>query len=585
MILGERKVDKSKMFCIRMLSRQLPASLIVALSMAFSDMADALVLGNRIGEIGLAAISLSAPIYMIMNIVIQCFGSGGSIRYATFMAEGKKDKAMEAYRSAIKYAFYASVLIALFVNLCMPAVLGIQGTTRDLELYGVASLYLRIVSGGAPIIILSFVLNDYMRNEDMEKEAGAAATIGNVLDIVLNVILVLFLRVGIVGAAISTVTGKTVSLAICYGTIWIKKSDLRFVIGKTSTEHIFEGFKTGASTVIRYFSDMVFLVFVNHIVMKMAGQSGVAVFDIIQNVSYILMYLYLAFAEAGQPAISTYSGEKNIKARIYLKKLSILLGEVLTCIIAMGIFIYAKEICSLFGVVDGFTLEIGQRAIRQYTFSAPIMGALLILEGYYQSCDNKRGSYMISALRQINVLIPVTILYSFTNIYLFFGLYFVTESISLILFMIYSKIRNIEESNIEESRVFRYFLENVSGQISVCCESIEVFCENVEANPKQQYFVQMAVEELVGAITKYAETKQQDGNIVCEVTVIAEDNGDIVLHIRDNATEFNPFEINRRSDEIIEDDLEILGVGVIKKKSKEFFYRRYQGFNSLVITI
>ena len=58
------------------------------------------------------------------------------------------------------------------------------------------------------------------------------------------------------------------------------------------------------------------------------------------------------------------------------------------------------------------------------------------------------------------------------------------------------------------------------------------------------------------------------------------------LHIRDNAVSFNPFELNtNKADKDMDFDMDAMGMLVIKESAKSFYYRRYQGFNTLVVKI
>ena len=58
------------------------------------------------------------------------------------------------------------------------------------------------------------------------------------------------------------------------------------------------------------------------------------------------------------------------------------------------------------------------------------------------------------------------------------------------------------------------------------------------------------------------------------------------LHLRNDATTLNPLALDTSRASRDEDfDMDGMGVLVIKKRAKEFFYRRYQGFNTLIIKI
>ena len=70
------------------------------------------------------------------------------------------------------------------------------------------------------------------------------------------------------------------------------------------------------------------------------------------------------------------------------------------------------------------------------------------------------------------------------------------------------------------------------------------------------------------------------------ILVTGEKGGVLELHLRDDATTFNPFALDTSRASRDEDfDMDGMGVLVIKKRAKEFSYRRYQGFNTLIIKI
>ena len=68
--------------------------------------------------------------------------------------------------------------------------------------------------------------------------------------------------------------------------------------------------------------------------------------------------------------------------------------------------------------------------------------------------------------------------------------------------------------------------------------------------------------------------------------MIALEDGSMELHIRDNADSFNPLAMEMNGAATDEDvDFSALGISAIKKKVKEFSYRHYQGFNTVIIRL
>lgn len=77
---------KQDVFTGKMFHRLFWPSLWASVGLAFSDMADALVVGWRMGETGLAAIGMTLPLFMVINLFMHGLGIGGSVHYAQLLA-------------------------------------------------------------------------------------------------------------------------------------------------------------------------------------------------------------------------------------------------------------------------------------------------------------------------------------------------------------------------------------------------------------------------------------------------------------------------------------------------------------------
>ena len=77
--------------------------------------------------------------------------------------------------------------------------------------------------------------------------------------------------------------------------------------------------------------------------------------------------------------------------------------------------------------------------------------------------------------------------------------------------------------------------------------------------------------------------RDQLGQIYVQVTVVIEGE-EIIFYLRDNAYEYNPLEEDTERVSLEkEEQLELMGLKIVQKKAKDFYYRRYSGFNTLVI--
>ena len=99
-----------------------------------------------------------------------------------------------------------------------------------------------------------------------------------------------------------------------------------------------------------------------------------------------------------------------------------------------------------------------------------------------------------------------------------------------------------KKAELPEERIFqRTILSNAEDVMDVCRE-LEAFCEVWGADMKQQMISNMTVEELGMAILKHGFQGRTDGYL--QLTAIMDESGVLELHLRDDATTFNPFTLD-----------------------------------------
>lgn len=568
-------------FTWNMFFRLFVPAVMSSFGLAFADMADALVVGQKLGATGLAAISLSLPVYMVINVLMHGFGVGGSVKYSTLLGEGKKDEALKVFNNVMQTALIISVIMAVTANIFIEPLLAVLGTVpADGELYETSHTYVQIIVSGTPLFFLTYMLNYFLRNDDNQKLASIAFIAGNMLDLGLNIVFVLVLDFGAAGAAWATLIGYSVSTLLYMPGFFSRKHTLRFKFVKPDLKGAFRCFATGFSTSVEYLMQMVFFIIANNVLMNLSGESGVAIFDMLQNASYLVLYLYDAAGKALQPLASTYHGEHNRDGKRRSLNYALICGFAVGITAAIIICIFPEAICHLFGLSEQTEVSIGSYALLIFCASTIFSGAGGILQTYWQSCDEERSAFLLVLFRRGIVLIPVTALCGMAgSLELFWWIYPVTEAVSLGLIMLFAK--KLKARDLDEKRILSRTIMNKNSDIGELTNQVSEFCEIWEATIKQSYFVTMTIEEICLAIMFNAFDKTENGYI--QVTLIALEDGTFELHLRDNATAFDPFSLVESEDETF--NIEAAGMKVIQKKAKDFFYRRYQGFNTLIVRV
>lgn len=564
-----------------MFRRQFFPALVSAVVLSFGDAADALVLGNRIGYIGLAAIGLTMPVAQIFNVIMNAFGIGGSVSFAQKMAQGKREEALAAFQGVFCATALAGAAIAVFGNLLMTPLLRLLGASpTDGALFTACTIYLRILLIGTPMLFLNYVLNYYLKTDNMEKEASIAFTVGNALDVCLNIVLVLFLNMGVAGASLATVIGQSVGMTIATVSIFRKNGVLKIFPLRPDFSEVFDAFRSGFFSSIEFLYSMVFLLIANNLLIQSAGGIGVAIFDVVLNMTYFMINLYDAVSKSLLPIISTYYGERNEDGMVLARDLGIRYSLVIGVALCALIVVFPGAVCRLFGLDTQALLDAGAIALRLFALSIPFAGVAILLENYYEACEQERMTLLLASLRGI-LPIPLALLLILCPDWMFWTVYPLTEVLTLLIFSVLN--RRFADSKFDTHRVYRKTLYSRSSEISEASEEISGFCADWGATPKQQYMTSMALEELCVATMNNGFQGKDDGFI--QITLIALDDQTFELHIRDNADSFNPLAMEMKGTALDDDNLAALGVVAIKKNAKEFSYRHFQGFNTVIISL
>ena len=575
-------------FTRRMFWRQYIPALVSAMTLAVGDIADAVVVGNRMGAVGLAAIAFALPVFMVYNVVMHSFGLGGSIRYAGKMSRGEEEAAVRGFRGVLYCLVLIGAAIAVAGNLLLRPLLRVLGADpAKTLLFATTATYVRLVLWAAPLFFTAYSLGYYMRNADLEREASLSASVGNICDIALNVILVLFCHMGAAGAGIATLSGVLITTVMDLIFLRVRESPLRLLPLKADFTGVWSAFRTGFSSSASYVYSLVYILLCNNLLMRMAGETGLAVFDVIQNMSYLFGYLYGAGSQAAQPIMSTYHGEHNREGCRTLERLCSRVTMAVGLVAAGVVLALAPGICRFFGLTGPEAISIGAEAVRIHCVSTCFAGLNMLIGGYFLARDEVIPAFISATLRGAAILLPMTILFSFLGIRRFWLLYPVTELLALVILLLYLKYRYQNRGDIAPERIYRAMLHDRAEEVGTVTGQIEAFCGRWDANPKQHYFVQMTVEEVCTAIIVNGFGQGGDRHGMIQITLVAGEDGIFTLHVRDSAVAFNPFGMDSADLKGDGEDLDFNAVGmdVIKQKAREFYYRRYQGFNTMVVKI
>ena len=572
-------------FAGKMFHRMMWPALIAGISHAVSDTIDAVALGSGMGAEGLAAIGIVTPLYILFNVIGYGFSVGGSVQFSQNLAEGRRKEAVRQFNVTLELMLAVSVIIAVAANLLMKPLLFLLGVSAgEGELYRLCVDYARIMMSFTPFFLLNLVLYDYLKSDNGQILATISTVVGCILDVSLNIVLVIILDYGVKGSIWSTVIALCVSVTIMLLHFVRKKNVLEFQLlipTKEEIQQCKEEFRIGLSTSVKDLYQLAFELTVNNLLLRLAADNGtlyVASFNVVLNVSYITCCVADAVVSAIQPLTATFYAEQNRDNLRFSMKQALCWGSILTAAIALIIGLGAENVAELFGMRDSMTVY----AIRIFCIGTVFDAAITIFAGFLQSIEDEKTAGRIIGIRYLYLLLPLTIILTVIHMSWF---WFVIPTAAIISFLLMTgTVRKILRKMAEEQKEVLTYTLSQEQDMAELIDRIIKFCKEQKATMQQMNLVNMAVEEICTIIFHNAFTGAENEYI--QITVVRGNEQDFVLHIRDSAISYNPFDVKvSRRDMNQQDYMDNVGILMVRKKAKSFDYRRYQGFNVLMITV
>ena len=560
-------------------------SLVSTLGLGLGGLADCVFVGSAIGATGLSVISLVQPVYMLFNTISFSLSIGGGIRYAAALSEGKKEEGNRIFANILCADLLINIVLCILGLLFLPQILAFLGAgTPGSELWANCEAMVRAQLLLVPIMFCQGPFYYFINADNNPKLSAAALVASNSIDIAFNYIFVILMDMGVVGSVYSTGLGAAVMILISLTHFIRKKGCLRFTRPRFQGGIVAPAFRTGFDTVVQYIYQFVTILVCNHLLMSMGGELGVAVFGIVFNVSLMAASMYDAISMAIQPMVSTFLGERNRRNILCTLRQAFKASVVMSALLVLLIVLFPQGVCFAFGLRTAEEFAVGVWAIRIYALCVLPAGINMVMIYYYQTLGKEFISYVLITLRSLVLFLLFSLIFSRSGMELFWLTYPCMEMATLAVLAVYNRIKGswtyLEE---EDGSVYTAFLDSRTANLGEVEQEVSRYLEGLYASPTQSYFAAVTVEEVCGVILERGFGAQA-GYI--QLTLVPHEDGTVTIDIRDNAGAFNPFAVN--TDEISLEEgtgLDAIGMKMIKSKAKEFFYRRYAGFNTLMIRV
>ena len=425
--------------CLRDFARYTILSVLGTLGVSCYILADTFFVSKGLGTNGLAALNLAIPVYNFIHGTGLMLGMGGATRFSVCKSQGKADEVNRIYTNTIYLAFAFSLAFALLgigFSGQLAFVLGADASVLEMT-----NTYLHWLLIFAPAFMLNDVLLCFVRNDGGPQLSMIAMLIGSFSNIVLDYVFIFPMQMGIFGAVFATGLSPVISI-VMMAPHWLgKKNTFHFVKTKLRKDIIVQDLSLGFPSLIAQLSSGIVMITFNAIILNLAGNTGVAAYGVVANISLVIVAVYTGIAQGVQPLISTFYGVGNDRQTRTVLRYAMITMLSVSVIVYLVIFVFAQPITAVFNSEKNIELQrIAVTGLKLYFISNPFVGYNIILATYFTSIEKALPAHILSILRGLVLIIPMAFLLSalweMTGVWLTYPL---TESlIALLGFVIYA---------------------------------------------------------------------------------------------------------------------------------------------------
>ncbi len=378
--LGDRE------FFTRVLAIGLPIAMQNLLINA-STMIDTMMVGTQ-GETAVAAVGLASQYASLFFSAYFGFISGGIMFFAQYWGARNMKGICQAYGLALTWMMAVSIVFGGMAMAAPQVVLGIYTDKTHIIEAGIP--YMRILGLSFPLQALSMAISALLRSTERVKVPFLASVAAQATNVLVNALLIFGLlglpKLGTVGAAIGTVAGGVVNVAILY----------IFCIceGNSLVLRFKEQFGWPLSFIKLYFVKCAPIIanevfygvgqLLINIVMGRQIAAGIAAMAIFRVVERIIFAFFSGFTNASAIIVGKHVGAGELDAGLRDAKRFAFLCPAVTCLVCLIILPFRAPLLGLFGL-SGESLDFGMYMLAFYVIAGTLRTCNYIINDTFRA--------------------------------------------------------------------------------------------------------------------------------------------------------------------------------------------------------
>lgn len=581
---------KSKTNIQKIFNNLFKVQILLNITSCFCNIANGYIAGNFIDNIAVSCNSLIVPYNMTISAIAYIYSSASEIICGKYLGVGDKKSLNKAFTLVITLAIVTAVVFTSLSLMFPSTIVTFLGANQEILDAATSYFYAYII--GIFAYILMPVLIIFLNIENEGNYVTKSVILLAVLYAIFGFLFAKVLKLSYFGLGLTNSISQIITLLFLFIKLYKNRKQIYFQkieFDFSFIKRVFKlGLPAGYTGVLLSIRNIVF----NNILISSAGVIALSSYSIMLSGITVQDAIITSTLNTSMIIVSLCVGERN------KQELLELIRHIFTYVIPVNAvfvtleIIFSKQIASIY-CLDTNTLSLATDAIRLYLIATIFEICNDCLIAIYTAFEDFKFVNFFNIMHSFAFHVVFALIMNyFIGSYAVYGSFVFAEICSLLIYVIYSTIKNkhlpktyydLVIINKEFDNVTKYYatIKNYS-EITNVSKSINDFCTENNVNKRNSYITGLCAEEMITNIFDHGFTKKNIKDKRVDVFVFINKN-EVSLRIRDNSIAFNP---EARS--IIfnpEDPCKNIGLRIVKNISKEMIYQNLFGLNNTIIKI
>ena len=352
-----------------------------------------------------AAVGIVFPLMSLIQAIGSFFGHGSGAYMSREHGARRTDNASSMATTGLVYALLTGILIAVVALLFLRPLSLVLGSTATSLLF--TEQYMAIILLGAPFQIASFTLNSQLRMQGHARYAMWGIISGALLNVILDPILIFACGLQLRGAALATVIGQIVSVAVLLAMCHFRATTgvrLRPRFFSLHWHYVREIVYGGSPSLSRQGLASISVVLLN-VAAAGYGDAAVAAMSIVSRVTMFVMAVIVGLGQGFQPFCGYCYGAALYNRLRHGFWFTVRVGFVFLLCFSAFFFCFAEQTIAVFRD-DAIVIAVGSTALRWHLAVYPLNAYIMAGNMMLQTTRRPLRANVLSSARKGLVFIP-----------------------------------------------------------------------------------------------------------------------------------------------------------------------------------